>query len=329
MGNSECSCDPQQGGTCPAGRVCQEGACVMSCTVDADCGASRICVAGGCYMENQVPFAEQVIWSMRNITEPMHTVASYALNKLIVAAALGASIKIGIEYRLFRKWREKLLWSWSDVFPFLELPWVKMQLGLAVDYQDDCDAVVSAVMNHQPDFVTRPLSIANGSTADELVEWCMAEMKSNATNPDFEDDPTEVIGTGLGEVLTFGETLGHDFWAMHQLCIDGVVWYEYIQIMNDDPQFVWDLLECTYQMGSNLVDVDCTSQGDLYASMLAVLGCMDVSGPDALPQSVILYDILGNFGMIPGYTYSYQPTEAGVPLGGPQTVLVHFQMIFK
>ena len=147
---------------------------MKSCGSDADCGDCRVCEDGGCYMENGVPYSEQMLWDLQNVEEPVHTISSYALNELEVMATLGASIKIGLEYKLFRKKKYKTLWKWSDAWELGDgLHVVKMEQGLSSNYQDDCALALSTLENHQPSRITRP---PNTTSTEEFLSWCLEEM---------------------------------------------------------------------------------------------------------------------------------------------------------
>jgi hypothetical protein len=271
-------------------------------------------------MANGIPYAEQVIWRVRHAEAPMHAVASYALNRLIVSAVLGAGVTIGAQYKIFKKWREKVLFKWSDEFPLLSLPFVKHQLGLEASYQDDCDPTVGLVTNHQPTQVTRPSGFPNGSYSSDLAAWCKQELPINVTNPPSPDDPGEVIGQGLEDVHNFGYDLGLQFWQQNQLCIDGQVWYEYFANLHQNPEDLWGLLECNYYHWDAAHQLDCTGGPELYGSLATALGCLDVDGPNAVPMSDVLYALLLASGAAPSYTYVYTPTFDGMPSGPPRVV---------
>lgn len=316
-----CACDPNQGAACIGNRVCVSGACLAPCTTDADCGYAMVCGGdGGCLMENGVPFAEQVVYEMGHVEAPMHAVASYALNKVIFSAILGAAVEVGISYKLFKKWKKKTVFEWSDVFPLVEFPFVKHQLGMQVDYQNDCAGALSYVQNHQPGFVTRPLGVADGSSAQDLIDWCMPAMAEDVQNPD-QPSVEDVLGNGLQDVFDLSEGLGMDFWAVHQLCINGQVWYDYVtnvQLGNEDA---WDDIECTYTHNGVTQDIACVDEASLFSGAMMAIGCVDTAGIDALSQSQILLNVLQSNGLLATYTMSYTPMVNGVAVGPTQIVL--------
>lgn len=290
-----CACDPQKP-QCPAGRVCVEGACLTSCAASASCGKDLTCKDGGCQMANGVPFAEQIAWRLKNDqTKPQHAIASYSLDKLITSVSLGLGVRVGMDYKIFRKWRSKNLLDLSKVIPLVAIPLVKHQLGLEAQYQDDCSAP-GAVTNHQTDLVTR-YPVASSNTADFLA-WCKPQMAAQPENPAAQDPPEQMIGQGIEDSFQLATDVGLDFWSRGQLCVGNQTWDQYLTAIKLDPSHagLWDKLRCAYGPGSSKQTLDCTGPGALQASLVTVLGCLDAAGPNALPQNQQLLAVLNQKG---------------------------------
>ena len=322
-----CSCDPNQGAACAGGRVCVTGACLKPCTQDADCGASMVCgEGGGCVLENGVPFAEQILYEMASVSEPRHSVASYALNKFEVAILMGAHVFIGAQVKLFKKWKTFTIFDWSDVFPLATFPFVDHQIGVQVDYQGDCTDAVSAFMNHQPEFVTRPLSVSDGAQASEFLDWCLSDMPNEVQNPDA-PDLDEVLGDGVNDVFDFGNDLGTNIWQAHQLCIDGQVWYDYIASVEAGDVDFWDSMQCFYTHEGVTQDVDCQDDASLLGNTMLALDCLDINSANALPQVAALGALLQTSGVAGVYLTNYSPTYGGSQVDVTEPVLNPFAVI--
>jgi hypothetical protein len=286
-----CSCDPKAPSPdCAAGRTCVDGACLTQC---GTCGAGLTCRNGACEMTNEVPFAEQIVWRLRNASQPQHTVASYSLDKLITSVVLGFGVRVGLDYKLFRSWKSKNLFDFTKSIPLVSFPFVKHQLGLEAQYQDDCDLNLGEVTNHQPDLVKRH---PGGVTSSELVAWCKPRIEAEPENPSAMAPHDQVIGEGIEESFKFATEIGLDFWGRSQLCVGDKTWDQYFGSLKGDPASLWPKLSCSYLRGGVRRTLSCVSPGDLQGSLVTVLGCLDAAGPDALPRNTQLLTLLRSRG---------------------------------
>jgi len=304
--NQSCECDPKTP-QCAGGKVCVEGACLIPCAT-ASCGKDLTCKDGGCEMANGVPFAEQVAWRLKNDqTKPQHAIASYSLDKLITSVSLGLGVRVGMDYKIFRKWRSKNLLDLSKAIPLVAIPLVKHQLGLEARYQDDCSAP-GAVTNHQTDLVTR-YPMASSNTADFLA-WCKPQMAAHPENPAAQDPPEQMIGQGIEDTFELATDVGLDFWSRGQLCVGNQTWDQYLTAIKLDPSHagLWDKLRCAYGPGSPKQTLDCTGPGALQASLVTALGCLDAAGPNALTQNQQLLAVLIQKGTAAAWTLPSSPT---------------------
>jgi hypothetical protein len=299
-----CSCDPVKAPQCDAGRVCVEGACVTQCATASACGQNLTCKDGGCEMANGLPFAEQVAWGLRNAGKPQYEVASYSLDKLITSVGLGLGVRVGMDYKLFRTWRSKNLLDFSKSIPLVAWPFVKHQLGLAAEYQDDCDSTLGMVTNHQPDLVKRH---PGGGTSADLVEWCKPRMAADAQNPAAMAPPEQTIGQGIEDTFQFATDVGLDFWNRSQLCVGGQTWDQYFSSLQQNPAALASKLACSYTRGGVRQALDCTSPGALQASLVTALGCLDAAGSSALPQNTQLLAVLVKNGQAPAWVLPASP----------------------
>lgn len=314
----DCACDPKAP-ACAAGRVCIDGACAVQCDPARPCPAGFVCQGGGCVLANKVPFAEQVIWRMRNAAQPQHTVATYGLDKVVTSAAAGLGLRVGMDYKLFKNWKNRNLLDFSKVIPLVAFPFVKHQLGLEAPYQDDC-SVGGTVINNQPDLVKRH---PGGGTARQLVDWCKPKMAGDAQNPVPQPDVDAVVAQGFEETLEFSQEIGMDYWSRGQFCVNGKPWDQYFREMKADPSKLWPRLRCSYTVSGVKRPLPCTSPGVLQSSLVTVLGCLDASGPQALPENVKLMQILQQKGqaalwLVPG-TNAFDLMKLLVDDDGPFT----------
>ncbi len=291
---SSCACEPD-GAACPGGKVCADGACLESC---GSCAQGFECRAGACVLANGVPFAEQVAWRLKHAGEPRYSVASYALDKLEVSAVAGLGVRVGLDYRLFRKWKRKSLLDLNETFPLLTLPLVKHQLGLEARYQDDCTLPAGEVTNHQPDLVRRH---PGGGTAGGLLAFCKPQMEKDVENPAPPPPVEEMVQGGLDSVFQFGLDVGGDLWSRGQLCIDGIRSDAYFNALYQDPARTWPLLRCAYTRNGRRIPLDCSGPLALQTSLVAALGCLDVEGSDALLDSRLLAALLAEEGTLPDW----------------------------
>ncbi|MEA2691994.1 MAG: hypothetical protein QOJ16_1381, partial [Acidobacteriota bacterium] len=65
-GGGSCACEPGPSAGCATGRSCVEGGCLLSCATTADCASGQACQANRCVLANGIPFAEQIVWRMKN-----------------------------------------------------------------------------------------------------------------------------------------------------------------------------------------------------------------------------------------------------------------------
>jgi cysteine-rich repeat protein len=227
-----CTCDPAAP-TCTGGRTCVDGACVASC-VSGSCGSSYACVADLCVAPANIPFAEQIVWQAANIDAPMHSVETYAITDFKLTTILDAALQIGMRIKLFKKWKEFLLFSWADAWDLFSTWKSKFQPGLEAQYQEHCDPKNGVVVNHQPgtatgpgcsgfdDFVCRYWNASSPSWSQyddpsELIAACKPQLEIDVENP-----PAPTGGdfaTGLTDLLGFGSSVGESVWNASQLCV--------------------------------------------------------------------------------------------------------------
>jgi len=318
----DCSCEPGKTGTCAEGEVCVDGACLTACTgpgASPDlCSEPLACGpdTGACEMANGLPFAEQIAWRLRDSSAPQHSIASYALQRLIADLAIGYGVKVGLEYKLFRKWKEKNLLDVSDSLS-KAFPFVHHQLGLEARYQNECRDDLGPVINHQPERVKRH---PGGGIAPELAAWCKPAMAGQVDNPP-PPDSDEVIASGLENVHQFGIDVGVEYWKRAQRCVDGVAWDRFFTDLESSPDDLWSRLRCSYRQGVRELDLDCADAQALERSLIHTLGCLDVSGGASLPQSRILLRLLQQRGLAGEMVTSFQPTSNGQPVGPARQVL--------
>ncbi len=286
----DCSCDPAHP-NCPTGRTCSEGACLTQCDPSKPCAKDLKCQGGVCVMVNGLPFAEQIVWRMRNAAQPQHAVASYGLNKLVAGAALGLGVRVGMRYRIFKKWRDKNLLDLKQTIPLAAVPLVKHQLGLEAQYQNDC-VTAGQVINHQPDMVKRYTLAAN--TPAQFAEWCKPIAAADSQNPQAPQDVDSVIGAAIDKTFDFGTQVGVDFWARGQMCAGGKTWDQYLSAFKADPSSFWPKLQCRYGTQT----LDCTTAAALQNSLTATLGCLNAS---ASPQNTRLLQRLTAKGVANAY----------------------------
>lgn len=304
---SECMCEiaPNGDDPCGLGRKCVKGACVAKCDATTPCASTSLeCRDNGCVMKNGVPFAEQVVWELKHAAQPQHVVATYGLNKLITSAVLGVGVRVGMEYRLFRKWRKQNLLDFTKAIPLVELPFVQHQLGLAAQYQDDCSPSVGQTENHQQSLVTRygggPARITPTSA---LLAWCKPAMEADAQNPPPFAEPESTIGGAVAEVVDFGKEIAVDFWARGQLCAGGTIWDQYFSAFETNQEEFWKKLQCKYD-GRPLT---CSGPGALQSTLVASLGC-----PLLTPWNAKLVSALqSQLGALTAATYLLPAPNAG------------------
>ena len=97
-----------------------------------------------------------------------------------------------------------------------------------------------------------------------------------------------MISSGLETTLDVGNDIGHDFWVRNQVCIDGMLIYEYFDLLEENPELVFDYLEGTYTHNGVEHGLECNSEGDIYASTLLATECLNTQGSQALTQSTRL-----------------------------------------
>ncbi len=224
------SCNPS---VCSSGRSCRTGACVKTCayspsTADTVCGPSLTCTTQNvCGPRGGMQFAEQIAWGLRNPTQPMHTIASYAMSELELIAALNAGIHVGLKVKLFKKERDFTLWKWGRSFDLGSIEKGNFQPGLEASYQWDTSALGS-VVNYQPENVTRYPAITSAyDETKELLDWCEPAMAADVHNP--LPPVLEDIGRSLTETIDFGFDVGQSVWDQNQLCVNGTRMTEWLQ----------------------------------------------------------------------------------------------------
>jgi cysteine-rich repeat protein len=300
----ECPCDPTAPTPCGAGRVCEEGACLLDCSTGgaADCAAFQTCVGGVCVNPYGIPFTEQILWSITNTPRPQHAVSTYALSDILASAILDAGLWIGIDLKIFKKNFHIDLLKLSDAWTLAAFNKSWYQAGLEARYQHDCDPVAGNwVTNWQPDpsdpgeprRVTRynPSAVTsaylgNAGTEEDLLLWCDGELPNNVADP--ASPTTGDIIQAATDVLEWGEQIGIDVWALGGLCVshpvdtngDGVIDQldgpqskplgQWLIDMNNDPSG----LMCSYDSGSELFPFPC---GEVREQLLLHWGCMDVA----------------------------------------------------
>jgi len=169
-----CLCD---GGACPPGRDCVDGACMKPCAQDDECpGPQVVCAQGHCRPTASIPTAEQVVSGIRGVGAPMHAVSTYAMSTLDFTSRFRMHLTIGAEFKIFGKKRSwkilELAKAWNIGHPTSKA-WY--QPGLEARYQHQCQSVEGeGVTNYFPhgrtDDTTGLLDLA-GATDPQL---CLA-----------------------------------------------------------------------------------------------------------------------------------------------------------
>ncbi|WP_437570945.1 DNRLRE domain-containing protein [Sorangium sp. So ce542] len=228
----DCVCTAQS--TCPnqPGRACVNGACARHCTYSPStastaCGQNEVCTPGGTCEPKagpNVPYAEEVIWGMKNGDDPTHAIATYGLTEIELIAALNAGIHVGLEAKLFKKWKKFTLWKWRRTFDIGSVSRYKFQPGLEATYQWDTSPL-GDITNYQPGEVTRYAQV-NASTAD-FLEWCKDEMPLHSADP-LPPTTDDVVG-GVEDVVDFGFDVGETVSSAENLCINGQPMTDWLQ----------------------------------------------------------------------------------------------------
>jgi len=247
---------------------------------------------------------------------PTYTVASYALDRAVVSVLLGWSAKVGLEYKLFRKWKSKELWSDGDTEDLLSLPLVTFQMGLEAPYFDDCTVLPGAageVKNHQADLIPRD---PGSGTAFDLVARCKPRMEDDVDAPQAPREDVGEWAAGAGEAVHgFGKGLATEYWHRSQLCIRGQRWDTFFDGLEESPETIWNLTRCGYRDGRRTLDLDCSGPRALERSLAEASGCLDLGRPFHRP----LVAALG--AGLPAWSRSYTPTVGGQPVGASRRVL--------
>jgi cysteine-rich repeat protein len=289
-----CSCDTGLPNSCPAGRVCREGGCVLDCTAHgvADCAAYQVCTGGVCLNPYGIRFAEQIVWHMTHTPKPQHAVSTYALSDILVSLILDASLRIALDLRIFNRLRQFELLDLADYWVIDATLETWYQPGLEVRYQNDCDPVAGNwVTNWQPDpadpseprLVTRynPLNattgtLGNAGEEDDLLAWCGDTLPTDVADP--EGATTNGIIEAVTDLVNWGEDIGMDIWSSNSLCVR--------QSRPGDPvstplaQWLADLkaqsatLTCQYTYQGVPYIFPCA---ELRNQLLWIWGCLDVN----------------------------------------------------
>ncbi|MFT5433164.1 MAG: hypothetical protein ACI9OJ_003869, partial [Myxococcota bacterium] len=167
-----CSCD---GGSCPLGRTCVDGACAHACSNDADCATNYECSGGACLPAHGIPYAETITWGMANVEAPMHTINSYAMSDIYATLILTLGIGVGASFKLFGKVREWTLFEYDNAWD-LGSTWKGWyQPGLEARYQDECSdpALQTGVTNRLPRSLTsNPYDAAFDTSGVPILRNC-------------------------------------------------------------------------------------------------------------------------------------------------------------
>lgn len=300
-----CLCDPSDSSSCDAGRTCIEGACMKSCTSDAECPSSLTCADNVCQPAFDIPTAEELIWATQNPTSPIHAVSTYALSDLTVLAFLSFGLDVGLQLKLFGKtFRLDLL----DLHKLVDLgstnkTWY--QAGLEARYQSECVSpdeqlvsnrmpapltsdfgldipsygLFSGYVNRYPDPNNTSLdpnqdgnacnpTNSSACTWEDLNTFCKDNLSQNVFNPPA-PEPSDLTNS-FTDLVNFGEEVGLQVWQSGQMCIDGQPWYMWVQNQNTSLEN----LQCMYtdpQTGA-VTTFPC-DQAPL--SLLNAFGCLD------------------------------------------------------
>lgn len=299
-----CTCDPGNP-TCGSGRLCRDGGCVLDCSVNgaADCAAYQTCTNGTCANSYGIPFAEQIVWQITNTPKPQHAVTSYALSDVLTSAILDAGLWIGLDLKLFKKLYHFPILDISDYWTLLAFNKSWYQAGLEARYQNDCDPVSgSTVSNWQPGTLrvkrynpgnATSGSYGNAGTLADLQQWCLNELPNEVADP--AGPTTGDISSSATDLLTWGENIGMEVWALGGLCVTnpgagGVAsqpFTQWLNSLNANPAG----LQCLYSYNMLRYLFPCS---DLQNELLLVWGCLDVTanpwGPQlasAFPNTVV------------------------------------------
>ncbi len=298
-----CTCDPNGTATCPQGRLCFEGACIKECTTNADCGPNRVCDAlpgsggMGCVVPG-VKYAEQIAWLAKTAAQrpPTYSVESYARTGFELAVIVHLGIQVAAQIKLFRKWRGKTLWSWSDDMEVLGINKQKVAPGVEARYESGCDVNTGEVLVHQTPSADTPGTRYQGQgtsgqsppTLGDLLDWCypQASDEASVSNPEVGDPVDDTLGSGgIAGTYGYAQDLAISMYEQHQICIDGVPWATWLDVNLSDPQQVFQRMTCYYHPpdGSAPVPLTVNTPDDIPLELMAVTGCF---GPAWAGQSL-------------------------------------------
>ncbi len=259
-----CACD---GGSCPAGRTCVDGACALECVTDTDCAGARECIGGACAPPHGIPYSEEITWGMDNVDAPAHVVSSYAMSDILATLTLTVNLYVEMSFKLFGKERKWRILDFNRGWD-LGSTWKGWyQPGLEAFYQDECASpdLLESVTNRYPRSLTsNPYDNAfDASGITDALGICgnggvcryQDPLPASETDPadyaygnvgnvnDFlehcladypshmenpEHSSTDDIVGGIIDTWEFGHDVTLDVWAHNQFCVDGVVWDEWI-----------------------------------------------------------------------------------------------------
>ena len=221
------------GQQCGQGFSCVEGACLSSCSADADCEGGFTCDGGACVHPGGLPFVEQIAWQAEHPEpdEPLHSVWSHAADKLEAKVDWSLGFDFRAWFKFFGKEFE-IEELWSKYWNLANAGKFKYELGLSADYHSSCSADVGKVTRHQgpsttPEILTRANWVNSGvTTSQELVDLCLAGLPVT-DDADMPGLPTEdSIGNDVADFADFATEMSNNVWDIYktEMCINGQPW---------------------------------------------------------------------------------------------------------
>ena len=316
------SCGCEDTSDCSAGRVCTQGACAIACSTTGDCPAGLECSAGACVPQYGIPFSESITWAMANVDNPIHLVSTFALSEIYATLKLTVNLYVELGFKLFGKELKWRILDFNRGYD-LGSTWKGWyQPGLEARYQDECSNpdLLEPVTNRFPRSLTSnpwdnsfnapgvgPLGFCNNGgvcrytdplpasqtdpgdytlgnvgTVNDFLEYCYEDYPTHQENPDHSTN--EQIVSSVVDTYSFGQDVTLTVWDTNQVCVDGLVWDEWIaglepSVAGDgtltDPGALAGY-DCRYtDPDTGVVSVFPCS--DINAEMMAIWGCLDTT----------------------------------------------------
>jgi MYXO-CTERM domain-containing protein len=329
-GGDELSCGCEDTSDCSAGRICNQGACAIQCGTTSDCPGGLECVSGACVPQYGIPFAETITWGMANVENPIHLISSFALSEIYATLKLTVNLYVELGFKLFGKERKWRILNFNRGYD-LGSTWKGWyQPGLEARYQDECanPDLLEPVTNRFPRSLTSnpydnafnapgvspsgfcnnggvcryrdPLpgsqtdpgdyTLGNVGTVNDFLEYCYEDYPENQENPDHSTN--EQIVSSVVDTYTFGQDVTLTVWDTNQVCVDGMVWDEWIAGLEPTTLADGTITDPGALAGYNCMYTDPTTGtvstfpcSDINAEMMSIWGCLDTT---ANPFALIL-----------------------------------------